>query len=56
MLRKKQSNWSDEQMKTIFDMRKGGATVDDISKVFPKRTIDAIKAKLNRMGFSHVDA
>tara|TARA_R110000796_G_scaffold33154_18_gene86293 strand:- start:1094 stop:1279 length:186 start_codon:yes stop_codon:yes gene_type:complete len=52
MANKKQVNWTDEEMRTIFDMRKSGASLDEIISEFPKRKSNAIKGKISRMGFS----
>jgi hypothetical protein len=56
MVKPKQFNFTATESKTIYDMRKSGLTVNDISALFPKRSLDTIKQKLSRMGFSIVDA
>jgi hypothetical protein len=55
MTRKKQVNWTAEEMKTIYNMKMHGSSISDISDVFPKRTLDSLKTKITRMGFSIVD-
>jgi hypothetical protein len=55
MTRKKQVNWTEKQMQTIYKMRMSGSSINSIAAVFPKRKFDAVKAKITRMGFSVVD-
>ena len=52
MNRKRHVNWTVEEMKKIYNMKMEGSSISDISDVFPKRTLDSLKTKITRKGFS----
>ena len=53
--KKGQINWTADDMKTLFTMRKKGETMAQVHQAFPKRSQAAIKVKMERMGLSIID-